>query len=119
MGAWIKDETLIERRKFIDYIYGLIRYEIHKGEDCDKRLQVLSKIHYDLLYTENLEQANDWKKSVKGKDDITLAYEKIQKLTEELEGTKAQLADLLGGISNGSTKKDILELVDKVKKEVA
>lgn len=85
--AWIKDETLIERRKFIDYIHGLIRYEVSHNDD-DKRLEVLSKIYYDMVYTENLENANDWKKSIKGKSDYDLVLDKLQKVTAELNKYK-------------------------------
>lgn len=105
MSAWINEDTYLRRREFIDYIFGLIRYEIHQGEDNDKRLEVLSKIYHDLLYVENLEQAEGWQRKVKGKDDLTLALEKIQKLTEELAETKAKLNGVLSSIDDKMTKR--------------
>lgn len=118
MGAWIKDETHLERRKFIDYIYGLIRYEVSKGQDNDRRLEVLSKIHYDLLYVENLEHAEGWQKKLKGKGELDLALDKLQHLTKQLEETKSNLI-LLNSINDKMTKKDIMDLIEKVKKEVS
>ena len=118
MSAWINEDTYLRRREFIDYIFGLIRYEIHQGEDNDKRLEVLSKIYHDLLYVENLEQAEGWQRKVKGKDELTLALEKIQKLTKELAETRNKLDELLSAINDKMTKKGIMELVDKLRKEV-
>jgi hypothetical protein len=117
--GFISERAHSERRKFIDYIHGLLRHEIHEGDDNEKRLEVLSKIHYDLLYVEHLEHAKGWKKSLKGKDDLDLAYDKIQRLTAELEEMKTKLDELLGGINSSSSKKDILALAEKVKEEVA
>lgn len=114
MGAWISDDAHLRRREFIDYIYGLIRHEIHKGQDDDKRLEVLSKIYHDLIYVENLDQADGWQKKYKGKDELCLALDKIQKLTRELEEVKSHL-DILLNIHNGMTKKDIIDLVERVK----
>ncbi|MCZ4246860.1 hypothetical protein BXO87_01790 [Bacillus sp. GZB] len=115
MGAWIKDETHLERRKFIDYIFGLIRYEIHKGEGNNQRLEVLSKIHHDLLYVEDLEQTDGWQRKQKGKNELDLALEKIQVLTSELNTASSLLSTILNSIGSSTTKKEILELIGEVK----
>ncbi|MCY8119564.1 hypothetical protein MOC55_12030 [Bacillus spizizenii] len=114
MGAWIKDETHLERRKFIDYIFGLIRYEIHKGEDNSKRLEVLSKIHHDLLYVEDLEQAAGWQRKQKGKSELDLALEKIYELTSKLSEASSLLSTL-DNISSNMTKRQILDVIEEVK----
>lgn len=114
LGAWIKDETHLERRKFIDYIFGLIRYEIHKGEDDSKRLEVLSKIHHDLLYVEDLEQAAGWQRKQKGKSELDLALEKIYDLTSKLS-EMSSLLSTLDNISSNMTKREILDLIEEAR----
>ncbi|KZR57991.1 hypothetical protein [Pseudobacillus badius] len=94
MSNPVRKETHLERRKFIDYIHGLIRHEIHQGEDNPYRLQVLSQIHYDLLYTENLELAEGWKRKTKGTDELTMALERLNEVTLELEKIKKQSAEI-------------------------
>lgn len=116
--SWIRIETLMERRKFIDYIYGLLRHEMHKGQDDPKRLEVLSKIHYDLLYVENLENSEGWKKKVKDKDELAIALDNLRKSTERLETITSPLSKL-DEINSSMNKKDILEIIESVKKEIS
>lgn len=116
ISPWLKDSTFKSRNSFREYIHGLIRYEIHEGQDNDKRLEVLSKIYYDLLYMEDLRDSRGYKKKVSDKDDLTKAYEKIRQLEEKLQESDADLNELLEFINNSKTKKDIIDFVEKVKK---
>lgn len=109
MSGFLREETFLERRKMIDYIYGLVRYEIYHDDD-PTRLQVLNKIYSDLLYIENLDNAKNWERKAKGKDDLMCALEKIEELTTEIAKLNKKL-EVVGRIKEKMTKKEILELL--------
>lgn len=116
MGTFIKDKTFKDREEMRDYVHGLIRHEILKGEDDDRRLQVLSQIYHDLLYKEDLRDSPNWKKNVKGKDELSITLDKLVSVTEEVNNYKNKLEETLEYINPSRTKKEIIDFVDKLKK---
>lgn len=117
MGTkFLGKDVLNRRRETLDYVYGLIRYEVRQGGDNDKRLEVLSKIYRDLLYTEDLQQVDGWQRKKKDKDDYDLALAEIEKLRVERDTLSKQLSELFVFINDNRTKKDIIEFVTKAKK---
>ena len=119
MAESVKGDKFLQRREFMDYVHGLIRFEMHKGEDNPERLRVLSNIHWDLNHREDLRKSDAWYGKKSGdSDELHSALSNLENSKREYNELLNAFKELTDYINENQTKKDIVSKSEEMKKKV-